>query len=88
VVGRERRKRENRKKKEEERDGLNRYRRKGASLSAAQLRYKGTSGAGALPTDVARSSDLAGSIGRHHPWCPSMHRGRHEGWHPVLGSRY
>jgi hypothetical protein len=66
----------------------NRYREKGASLVDALLHYKGASEADALPTNVARSSDLAGSVGRHHPWCPSLHRGRQEGWCPVLGSRY
>jgi hypothetical protein len=83
----ERGKRKQRKKKEQ---GLmsNRYREKGASLVDALLHYKGASEADALPTDVAWSSDLAGSVGRHHPWCPSLHRGRQEGWCPVLGSRY
>jgi hypothetical protein len=70
---RERGKREQRKKKKEERLGPNRYRDKGASLVGALLHYKGE--ASALPVDMVRSSDPAGSIGRHHPWRPSMHRG-------------
>jgi hypothetical protein len=71
---RERGKREQRKKKEQEGLGPNWYRDKGVSLLSAVLRYKGAS----EPTDVVCSSNLAGSIGRHHPWCPSMHRGRQD----------
>jgi hypothetical protein len=65
TVGRERRKRE--RAEEEERGGPNQNRRKGASLIGALLCYKGTSEAGVLPADVARSLDPARSIGRHHP---------------------
>jgi hypothetical protein len=88
AIGRERIKRENTKKKEEERGGPNRYRRKGASLVGALLCYKGTSEAGTLPADVVCPSDPSGSIGRHDPWRPSTHWGRQEGWRLVFGSRY
>jgi hypothetical protein len=65
VVGRERGKREQIKKKEEEELGPNQYRDKGVSLIGVLLCYKGASG----PTDVACSSNTAESIGHHHPWC-------------------
>jgi hypothetical protein len=48
--------REQRKKKEEEGLGPNRYRDKGASFVGALLHYKGAREASALPADVAWSS--------------------------------
>jgi hypothetical protein len=54
MVGRERGKKEQRKKKEEGL-GPNRYRDKDVSLVSALLRYKGTNEVDALPTDVVRS---------------------------------
>jgi hypothetical protein len=65
VVGRERGKREQIKKKEEEELRPNRYRDKGVSLIGVLLCYKGANG----PVDVACSSNPAESIGHHHPWC-------------------
>jgi hypothetical protein len=60
VVGRERKERA---KKEEERAIELVY---GRRAPASLVTYYVTR------ADVVCPSDLAGSIGRHHPWCPSM----------------
>jgi hypothetical protein len=52
-----------------------RQRRMKKKGTGALLRYKGANKASALHANMACPSDPTGSIGRHHPWRPSMHRG-------------
>jgi hypothetical protein len=77
--------------KEEERKKKPRpnwYRRQGVSLVDTLPCLKGVSEGGALRAYVVRFPLLAGLLGRHYPWRPTMHLRRQDGCHYVLKFRY